>query len=155
MPAKAFEDNVFYVHPLKDVTSDLSAPWYSAVPIAKHIVNDKVKTMCSEAGIQRNETNHSLRSTGATEMYQSGIPEKVIQERSGHQSKEELHSYIASTILSTPQTQTYYHAQQACNLLKAGGKYYASTDQYLWNTSVNLPLNNITQVIDICEKKKP
>ena len=97
LPSKAVEDDVFYVCPLKEIPSDPSAPWYSAVPVGKHTLNDMVKKMCSVAGIQGNKTNHSLQATGATQMYQSGVPKKIIQERTGHQSVERLRSYERST----------------------------------------------------------
>ena len=41
-------------------------------------------------------TNHSLRATSATHMYRSGVPEKVIQERTGHRSLEALQIYERS-----------------------------------------------------------
>ena len=49
--------------------------------------------MCSEAEISGNKTNHSLRATAATEMFRRGVPEKLIQERTGHRSLEALRSY--------------------------------------------------------------
>ena len=49
--------------------------------------------MCSLAGIEGDFTNHSLRATSATQMFDMGIPEKVIQERMGHKSLEALRTY--------------------------------------------------------------
>ena len=49
--------------------------------------------MCLNAGVKGNKTNHSLRATGATQLYESGVPEKVIQERTGHRSLEALRVY--------------------------------------------------------------
>ena len=45
-----------------------------------------VKDICADAGVSGNKTNHSLRATGVTELYHPGVPEKVIQERTGHLS---------------------------------------------------------------------
>ena len=53
--------------------------------------------MCEEAWIE-GKTNHSLRATGVTEMYLAGVPEKVIQEHTGHQSLDGLRSYERSTL---------------------------------------------------------
>ena len=36
-----------------------------------------VKDICVDAGVGGNKSNHSLRATGATELYQSGVPESV------------------------------------------------------------------------------
>ena len=72
--------------------------------------------MCSVAGISGHKTNHSLRATGATAMYESGAPEKLIQERTGHRSLEALRSYertsaqqhqAVSSLLSAPTCSSY------------------------------------------------
>ena len=84
LPPKAVEDDIFYARPLETTPPDSSSPWYSATPVGKHTLDDKVKKMCAAAGIQGNKTNHSLRATGVTQMYESGVPEKLVQERTGH-----------------------------------------------------------------------
>ncbi len=93
LPPKAKEDNLFYVKPLTKVPTDNDSPWYCPVPIGKNILANMVKKMCSEAKIQGSKTNHSLRATAATQMFQQGVPEKLIQERTGHRSLEGLRSY--------------------------------------------------------------
>ena len=66
----------------------------SAVPEAgKNTLAKMVKDICADAGIGGNKSNHSLRTTGATELYQAGVPEKVIQERTGHLSLTDLRQY--------------------------------------------------------------
>ena len=52
-----------------------------------------IQEMCKSAGITGHKTNHSLRATGATELYLAGVPEKIIQQRTGHQSVEALRQY--------------------------------------------------------------
>ena len=42
--------------------------------------------MCKEAGLQGFFTNHSWRATAATRMYESGLDEQLIMERTGHTS---------------------------------------------------------------------
>ena len=42
-----------------------------------------VPDMCKEAGIDGRKTNHSLRVSGATNLYAAGAPEKIIQARTG------------------------------------------------------------------------
>lgn len=49
--------------------------------------------MFDEAGIQAKYTNHSLRATGATDLFQSSVPEKVIQNITGRRSIKALHQY--------------------------------------------------------------
>ena len=43
------------------------------------------------------KTNHSLRATGASELLQAGVPEKIVQERTGHRSVEALRMYERTT----------------------------------------------------------
>ena len=51
-----------------------------------------VKSMFGLIGVV-GKTNHSLRATGASEMFQAGVPEKIVQERTGHRSIEALRMY--------------------------------------------------------------
>ena len=72
--------------------------------------------LCSDAGVGGHKTNHSLRASSATSMYSAGIPEKLIQERTGHGSLQALCTYersndqqqkeAVSSILSVPQEQS-------------------------------------------------
>ena len=45
-----------------------------------------MKCFANEAGLQGKFTNHSLRTTGVTCLFDNEIPEKVIKEVSGHRS---------------------------------------------------------------------
>ena len=51
-----------------------------------------VKEICAEASID-GKTNHSLRATGATCLFRSNVPKKLIQEVTGHRSIEALRKY--------------------------------------------------------------
>ena len=51
-----------------------------------------MKEMFAMIGIE-GKTNHSLRATGATALYSSNVPEKIIQQRTGHQSLKALRTY--------------------------------------------------------------
>ena len=39
------------------------------------------------------KTNHSLRTTGASAMFQAGVPERIIQKATGHKSVVDLCMY--------------------------------------------------------------
>lgn len=52
-----------------------------------------VKRMCSEGNIDEKFTNHSLKASGATELFQNKVPEKAIQEITGHWSLKALRQY--------------------------------------------------------------
>ena len=65
--------------------------------MGKNKLGSYVSEMCTEAGISR-KTNHSLRATGATSLFQSEVPEKIIQKNTGHRSLEALRKYERTSI---------------------------------------------------------
>ena len=85
-------NNNFYCTPLKNIPLDPTKPWFSATPVGWNKLDSMVATIFKDAGIS-GKTNHSLRVTGATHMYNNGIPEKTIQSRTGHKSVEALRVY--------------------------------------------------------------
>ena len=91
LPAKAIEADLFYVRPLGKVTAD-SPTWYTSVPLGKNKLYNMVKEMCTDGGIET-RTNHSLRATGATSLFNAGVPKKMIKDISGHLSDEALRMY--------------------------------------------------------------
>ena len=42
--------------------------------------------MCGDAGIIEKKTNHSLRATGASALFNAGVQEEMIREVNGHRS---------------------------------------------------------------------
>ena len=77
--------------------------------------------MCQEAGLAV-KTNHSLRVTGASTMFQAEAPEKIIQKTTGHHSLEALRMYdkvcceqqqAVSSILMSSKPSTYNSKVQA------------------------------------------
>jgi len=70
-----------------------------------------VKKMYNEAGIEEKFTNHSLRVSGATALFQSEVPEKVIQEFISHRSVKAVCQYekVGSQ-----------KKQATCNILSSG-----------------------------------
>ena len=78
LPEKVKSQDLFYVRPMDTPTLQ---NWYTSVPIGRNSLAKMIPEMSKEAGIDGNKTNHSLRATGATELYSAGVPEKIIQER--------------------------------------------------------------------------
>lgn len=113
LPPEAKEKDIFYCRPLqcyKDKTV-----WYSAQPRGKHFLNNIVKTMFQEANIQGNFTNHSLRASGATELFRHEVPEKIIQEHTGHRSICSLRQYEKVGL---------EQKQATCNILTGSSKTF-------------------------------
>ena len=52
------------------------------------ILQSKLRALLSSPGLDpAGKSNHSLRATGTSRMYNSGVPEKLIMERSGQQQR--------------------------------------------------------------------
>ena len=55
-----------------------------------------VKEMFCKVGVS-GKTNHSWRATGASALFQAKVPEKIIQERTGHRSVKAVRLYERTT----------------------------------------------------------
>ena len=82
--------DAFYLKPLSNPTEKY---WYSISPIGHYTLSQTVARMCKEAGISGFRTNHSLRATTATRLYQAGVDEQLIMEPTGHHSVDGVRSY--------------------------------------------------------------
>ena len=92
LPSHAFEKDILYLRPKRYVPST-EAPWYECAPVGKNVLSTMVKDMCMEAGLSEKKTNHSLRATGTTSLFNASVPEKIIQKTTGHRSLTALRSY--------------------------------------------------------------
>ena len=70
------KNNAFYLQPLKMYNND--GYWFSVTPIGHSSLANMVARMCTAAGITGYKTNHSLRATAATRLYQAGKPSPNI-----------------------------------------------------------------------------
>ena len=61
--------------------------------MGKNTLATMIKKMCDNAGTSGGHTNHSLRVYGTTTLFHTGVPEKLIQQRTGHRSLEALCQY--------------------------------------------------------------
>jgi len=80
-----FQENrpdAFYLWPLKRPVGEI---WFACQPVGINTLRQVVKNLFQEAGIQGHYTNHSLRATAATRLYES-FPEELVAETIGHRS---------------------------------------------------------------------
>ena len=82
--------NAFYLQPSRSPTDTC---WYTRQPLGHSTLSGTVSRLCKQAGIQGYKTNHSLRATATTRLYESGVEEQQIMERMGHRSLEGVRSY--------------------------------------------------------------
>ena len=67
--------------------------WYSKLPVGHNTLSKTVARLCTSAGISGFKTNHSLRATAATRLFQKGVDEQLIMSVTGHKSVDGVRSY--------------------------------------------------------------
>ena len=85
-------DNSFYLRPLPKRKGNI---WYYRKVAGRETLGNVVKKVMGKAGFDGHFTNHSLRRSCVTNLYDNGVPEQVIQETTGHRSVEGVRVYTA------------------------------------------------------------
>jgi len=67
--------------------------WYYKKAAGRETLGNVVKEIMKNAGFERYFTNHSLRRTCATKLYETGVSRQTIQEITGHRSVEGVRAY--------------------------------------------------------------
>ena len=83
-------ETAFYLAPLKKPKGNV---WYSKAPVGHNTLGKTVARVCLAGGIKGYKTNHSLRVTTATRLFQSGVDEQLIMGRTGHRSVSGVRTY--------------------------------------------------------------
>ncbi len=112
-PTNGRKTNAFY---LTSIRKPKSSTWYSTTAAGHNTLAQTVKHLCKEAGIEGFKTNHSLRVSNATRLFQSGVDEQLIMSRTGHRSvagvrtnkrvSEEQKRALSSVLNSTTSSST-------------------------------------------------
>ena len=73
----------FYLRSLEKMNP---AQWYSTRVLGVNSIRSTVSQMLKDAKLDGYFTNHSLRSSGTTRLFQAGVDKKLIKEFTGHSS---------------------------------------------------------------------
>ena len=95
--------------------------WYSRKPIGHHKLEGTVARLCNEAGIPGFRTNHSLRATAATRLYNAGVDEQQVMERTGHQSLDGVRSYKHTSMQQKEALSDILNCQRKSIIPRANG----------------------------------
>ena len=87
-------DNALYLTPSKNPTENC---WYSHVPIGHNKLAETIPRLLKQAGVPGFFTNHSLRATSTTRMYEAQLDEASIMQRTGHRSVNGVRAYKRRT----------------------------------------------------------
>ena len=80
----------FYMQGLEIFPTDLSKSAFKKQRVGVNTLKNMLPDLSRKSGIGVHYMNHSLHATSITRMFNSGIPEKVIAETSGHKSVKAL-----------------------------------------------------------------
>ena len=83
-------DANFYLKPHVKPTEDC---WYTTVAVGHNVLGKTVKRLLDQVGVQGHFTNHSLRASAATRLFEAGVDEQLIMMRTGHSSVTGARSY--------------------------------------------------------------
>lgn len=75
--------SAFYLRPLAKLKSDT---WYSCQPLGVNQISGTVARLCKTAHLTGFRTNHSLRATAASRLFNKNFDEQLICETTGHRS---------------------------------------------------------------------
>ena len=78
-----FKKPNFYLQSLQKTNP---AQWYGEQAVGINSLKKVVKNLLGKANIDGYFTNHSLRCTGSTRLFQAGIDRKIVKEVTGHVS---------------------------------------------------------------------
>ena len=79
----AIKNPAFYLRPLSKPKSSI---WFANQARGENELAKVVSRICNQGGLLGFRTNHSLRSTAASRLYNKGFDEQLIMETTGHRS---------------------------------------------------------------------
>ena len=83
----------FYMRAKDKTPSNPSVSSFTNQRVGINVLKNVLPELSEKSGIQVRYTNHSLRATAITRMFNGEVDEKVIAETSGHRSLKALRSY--------------------------------------------------------------
>ena len=80
---KDHPDGAFYLKTLNNLKDHC---WICKVPIGHSVLQQMTTNLFKAAGIKCHFTNHSLRATSVTQLFEAGLDEQLIMQRIRHTS---------------------------------------------------------------------
>ena len=121
----------FYLAVNAKVTTP-SAPWFKRSPMGHDRISAFMPRMAKAAALIGKKTNHSVRRTMCTKLFQSGVPPTMIAQLSGHKNVQSLSHYA---------TASYDQQCGMCNILQGTATSLPSGTLPPSNRAPLMPLN--------------
>ena len=101
--------NSFYLTPFVKPRYDC---WYRASPMGHNKLADVIPRLMKSAGIKGYFTDHSLRVTAATRLYDAQLDDATIMSRTGHRSVDGVRAYKRTNTKLKQLSSSILHAQK-------------------------------------------
>ena len=82
--------NALYLTPLPKPKGKV---WYSKIAMGHNTLGKIISELIKEAGFEGHYTNHSLRVTSATQLFNAEVDEQLIMARTSHSSTDGVRAY--------------------------------------------------------------
>ena len=104
-PVKTLENYLKHLHPKLEslfqrprlesakFNPEIEEVWFCQAPIGQSMLNNMMKIMSQNAGIEPHLTNHCVRATSVTVLSDSNIEARHIKSVTGHKSDQSIESY--------------------------------------------------------------
>ena len=89
------DPSALYMRPLDHKPVDPSKSWFCNARVGINTLKKIIPDLAQQASIGVHYTNHSLRATAVTRMYEKG---KIIAEKSGHKSLKSIRMYEHTSV---------------------------------------------------------
>ena len=134
-----------YMHLLREIPSDCTKPHYTQHRVGVNALKAVLPNLSGELGCVGRYTNHCLRATAMSRMFNVCVPKKIIADKSEHCSTEALRSYerISVELQRRASDAIAGESRQACEDLKpiAPKIDLPFFSQSMVNCMINLSLN--------------
>ena len=80
----------FYLQPLSEPKGNI---WYKDQPMGENALGEVIKKLFANANIEGHFTNHSLRRSKVTRLFQAGHEKENIKNQTGHKSDDGIMAY--------------------------------------------------------------
>ena len=94
-----FDGAPFYLAVIKNPRANKpDSPWYKKSLMGYHRIDQMMPRMAQAAGLSGHKTNHSVRRTMCTQLFQAGVAPNMIAQLSGHKNLQSINNYAVASL---------------------------------------------------------
>ena len=137
--------NALYLRPLEKKHGDI---WYYNQPAGRETLGNVVSKLMKDGKFEGHYTNHSLRATLATRLYEAGVDEQLIQESTGHRSVEALRNYKRTN----SDQKFHVHKKARCEAIVSSESFNSCDQNVVNNLTGATPEPSVSTTAGVAQK---